>query len=50
MTDLDGNEVVDKNGKKKWEKVEYGEKGGEPYPFITSTPFDLRDFGLGVAM
>ena len=50
MKDLQGNLLLDKDGKPRWEKVEYGEKGGEAYPIFTSGPFDLRDFGLGVAM
>mmetsp|Transcript_14664 Transcript_14664/g.34588 ORF Transcript_14664/g.34588 Transcript_14664/m.34588 type:complete len:873 (+) Transcript_14664:100-2718(+) len=33
-----------------WRKVEFGKPGGELYPIWTSTPWDLREFGLGVAM
>jgi len=33
-----------------WRKVEFGKRGGELYNVITTTPWDLREFGLGVAM
>ena len=33
-----------------WQKVEFGRQGGTPYPVWSSTPYDLRDFGLGIAM
>jgi|MDSY01.1.fsa_nt_gb hypothetical protein len=33
-----------------WRKVEFGKPGGELYPVWTSTPWDLREFGLGIAM
>ena len=33
-----------------WIKIEFGRRGGSLYPVWSSTPFDLRDFGLGVAM
>jgi len=33
-----------------WRKVEFGKPGGELFPVWSSTPWDLREFGLGVAM
>jgi hypothetical protein len=35
---------------KSYEKLEFGKEGGELFPVFASTPMDLRDFGLGVAM
>ena len=37
-------------GEVEYEKVEHGKEGGHLFPIFTSTPYDLRDFGLGVAM
>ena len=33
-----------------WRKVEFGKPGGELYPVFATTPGDLKEFGLGVAM
>jgi hypothetical protein len=33
-----------------WRKVEFGKPGGELFPVWESTPWDLKEFGLGVAM
>jgi hypothetical protein len=33
-----------------WRKLEYGCPGGEMYPICGTSAWDLRDFGLGVAM
>ena len=33
-----------------WRKVEFGKPGGELFDVVRTTPWDLREFGLGVAM
>jgi uncharacterized membrane protein YhdT len=44
--------VVDESSEKggEWRKLEFGKEGGELFPVWTTTPWDLREFGLGVAM
>jgi len=42
--------AVDVDEHHSYQKVEYGKKGGDLFPVFTTTPFDLRDFGLGIAM
>lgn len=42
--------VVCKGPRGEWRKVEFGKLGGSLYPVCASTPWDLKEFGLGVAM
>ena len=34
----------------RWRRVEFGQSGGEYFHVFHTSPKDLRDFGLGVAM
>jgi hypothetical protein len=42
--------LIDVADHQSYEKVEFGKQGGDLFPVFSSSPFDLRDFGLGVAM
>jgi len=47
---LPRRQKIEVDDHKSYEKLEYGVEGGELFPVFSSTPMDLRDFGLGVAM
>jgi hypothetical protein len=40
----------DENPKGEWKKMEFGKPGGQLYDIWKTTPMDLKEFGLGVAM